>query len=216
MSKIIVLGDSIAYGKWDEAGGWVQGLRSFIDKSFNIELNKNIQVYNLGIPGEVTSRLIERANKELTDRIKLADTGENNLVIIAVGINDTNAENWMTGKKTSPDDFKKNIKNVVSTINSLECEPIILGLTPIDEKKYSERFSNRLENKTIQEYDQYLLEISKTINISYIPLFSALNSRTYTSTLIDGIHPNSKGHEMIFQIVREFLIKEDLLDYLSK
>jgi len=216
MSKIVVLGDSIAYGKWDEVGGWVQRLRSFIDKSFNIELNKNIQVYNLGIPGEVTTRLTERANKELLDRIKLADTGKNNIVIIAVGINDTNSDNWMTGKKTSPDDFKRNIENVVLTINSLECRSTILGLTPIDEKKYSERFPKRLENKTIQEYDQYLLEVSKEIKVPYISLFSPLTDRSYTSTLIDGIHPNSKGHEMIFQIVKEYLIKEGFLNYLSK
>ncbi len=216
MSKIIVLGDSIAYGKWDEAGGWVQRLRSFIDKSFNIKLNKNIQVYNLGIPGEVTTRLTERANKELSDRLKLADTGKNNLVITAVGINDTNDENWMTGKKTSPDDFKMNIKSVVSIINSLESKPIILGLTPIDEKKYSERFPNRLENKTIQEYDQYLFEVSKDINIPLISLFNTLKNGEYISNLIDGIHPNSKGHEMIFQIVKEFITKERLLEYLSK
>lgn len=194
----------------------MQRLRSFIDKSFNIELNRNIQVYNLGIPGEVTSRLTERANKELSDRIKLADTGKNNLVIIAVGINDTNDDNWMTGKKTSPDDFKRNIVNVVTTINSFECKSIILGTTPIDEKKYAERFPNRLENKTIQVYDQYLFEVSKAIKIPYISLFSPLTDSSYTSTLIDGIHPNSKGHEMIFQIVKEYLTKEGFLNYLSK
>lgn len=214
MSKIVVLGDSIAYGKWDEQGGWVQRLRSYIDKAFNIEQNKNLQVYNLGIPGEVTTRLIERAQKELSDRIKLADTGKNNLVIVAVGINDTNNDNWMTGKKTTPGDFKNNIKDIVSTINLIECKPIILGLTPIDEKKYSERFPNRLENKIIKEYDQYLSEVSKSIEVPYIALFDALITQTYTSTLIDGIHPNSNGHEMIFQGVKEFLEKEKLLEFL--
>ncbi len=214
MSKIVVLGDSIAYGKWDEQGGWVQRLRSYIDKAFNIEQNKNLQVYNLGIPGEVTTRLVERAQKELSDRVKLADTGKNNLVIVAVGINDTNNDNWMTGKKTSPEDFKNNIKDIVSTINLLEGKPIILGLTPINEEKYSERFPNRLENKTIKEYDQYLSEFSKSMGIFYIALFDVLITKTYTSTLIDGIHPNSNGHEMIFQAVKEFLEKEKLLEFL--
>ena len=32
MTCLLVFGDSITYGAWDLEGGWVQRLRSFIDK----------------------------------------------------------------------------------------------------------------------------------------------------------------------------------------
>lgn len=31
MAKILVFGDSIAYGKWDSDGGWVARLRKYVD-----------------------------------------------------------------------------------------------------------------------------------------------------------------------------------------
>lgn len=61
----------------------MQRLRAFLDKKFNLKGSKNIQVYNIGIPGEVTGRLTKRIVNELVDRVKLADT-KNNIVVISV------------------------------------------------------------------------------------------------------------------------------------
>ncbi|MBP9816303.1 SGNH/GDSL hydrolase family protein, partial [Candidatus Woesebacteria bacterium] len=68
MDKILVFGDSIAYGKWDSKGGWVARLRNYIDTTYNLNKEGNVQVYNLGIPGEVVPRLAERFSSELTMR----------------------------------------------------------------------------------------------------------------------------------------------------
>ena len=65
MDKILVFGDSIAYGKWDNHGGWVARLREYVDKKFNIGKGGNVQVYNLGIPGEVAVRMVDRVKQEL-------------------------------------------------------------------------------------------------------------------------------------------------------
>ncbi len=56
MGKFLVFGDSIAYGKWDSKGGWVARLRDYIDEKYNLNKTGNVQVYNLGIPGEVVVR----------------------------------------------------------------------------------------------------------------------------------------------------------------
>ena len=57
--NILVFGDSIAYGKWDEQGGWVQRLRKYIDKKYNlIDEPKSWLVYNLGICLLYTSRCV--------------------------------------------------------------------------------------------------------------------------------------------------------------
>lgn len=215
MPKIVVLGDSIAYGKWDEVGGWVQRLRNFIDKKYNITDNKNIQVYNLGIPGEISTRLLNRAQEELNNRIDLADTNKNNLVIIAIGINDTNPSNWLSGFQTPPEMFKENIRKLITIAQSDRVKAIMLGLTPISEKKYEERFKGRLFNSTIKEYDHYLKETAQEIDIPFIPVFEILNNEEYTNTLIDGLHPNSHGHEMLFQKVKEYFIIKGFFKFIT-
>lgn len=215
MAKILVFGDSIAYGKWDENGGWVQQLRRHIDERYNLTENKNIQVYNLSVPGEIIPRLCTRVQPEMEMRIPLADTKNNNIVMIAVGINDTNAQNWISGKQTSPSDFKQKCKDLIAFASTDRSKCVIVGLTPINEPKYEERFQGRLFNKTMKEYDTYLAEVAKHTNTVYIPLFNRLKLQGYESTLVDGIHPNSLGHEMIYKLIKEFFKENELFSYIE-
>lgn len=215
MAKILVFGDSIAYGKWDKDGGWVQRLRHHIDETYNLTENKNIQVYNLSIPGEITTRLCTRIRGEMDMRIPLADTKENNLIIIAVGINDTNVQNWISGKQTPLTEFKQNIKQLISLSSNKYSRCVIMGLTPIHESKYEERFQGRLFNKTIKEYDNAISEVAAERDIPFVDFFGILKSKDYEETLIDGIHPNSEGHKMISELVIEFFQINKLFSFIE-
>lgn len=215
MAKILVFGDSIAYGKWDKYGGWVQRLRHHIDETYNLTENKNIQVYNLSIPGEITTRLCTRIRGEMVMRIPLADTKENNLIIIAVGINDTNVHNWISGKQTPLTEFKQNIKQLISLSSNEYSKCVVMGLTPINEPKYEERFQGRLFNKTIQEYDTAIREVATKRDIPFVDLFEVLQSKHYGQTLTDGIHPNSEGHKMISELVIEFFHNNELFSFIE-
>lgn len=214
MAKILVFGDSITYGKWDRLGGWVQRLRAFLDKKFNLKDSKNIQVYNLGIPGEVTGRLTKRIANELVDRVKLADTKKNNIVVIFVGLNDVNKNNWMIGRRTDKSDFTDNLKKIVSIVRKFECLPVIIGMTPVNEKIYIKHYINGLENKDIEQYDELLKNTALSLEADYVNLWSLLNTNEYKSNLVDGIHPDEKGHEKIFRIVKDYLIRKKLIEYL--
>ena len=132
MGKIFVFGDSITYGKWDELGGWVSRLRMHVDKKYNMHDAANIKVYNLGIPGETSSHLAERIDKELSLR-DLQDSKGNNVVIIAIGINDSNPDNWMAGKQTNPDVFNKNLISLALTCKKFGAKVCFVGLTPVNE-----------------------------------------------------------------------------------
>ena len=55
--KILVFGDSIAYGANDyELGGWVNRLRLDFDKKTDYE----IEVFNLGRSGEISEEVLNR------------------------------------------------------------------------------------------------------------------------------------------------------------
>src|SRR3972149_6113032 len=103
LDKIFVFGDSISYGKWDVEGGWVARVRRYIDEKYNIKDRANLQVCNLGIPGEVAVRMVDRVEEELAFRH--VDPEDDILVIFAIGINDSCPNNWMTEKQTSEKDF---------------------------------------------------------------------------------------------------------------
>lgn len=61
-------------------------------------------------------------------------------------------------------------------------------------------------NREIKEYDHVLRKLSKIHKAEYIPMFDLLNKED----LEDGLHPNSKGHEKIFERLKEILIEKKI------
>ena len=62
--KIVAIGDSLIYGRHDAfVGGWIGRLRSWLENK-----NQWSAVYNLGIGGNDTYRLLNRMDGELSVR----------------------------------------------------------------------------------------------------------------------------------------------------
>ena len=57
MEKIInIFGDSIAWGAYDEMGGWANRLKQY----FSEDKENYIEVYNLGVSGDNSEKLLKR------------------------------------------------------------------------------------------------------------------------------------------------------------
>ena len=54
-----------------------------------------------------------------------------------------------------------------------------------------------------KKYDSIIKFVCKEENVGFIPLIDLMND----SLLFDGLHPNTKGHELIFDRVLEYLNK---------
>lgn len=213
MSKILVFGDSIAYGKWDEKGGWVARLREYVDQTHNIGKRGNEQVYNLGIPGEMALRMIDRVEKELSTRIEKNDKS---LVIYAIGLNDANPANWMTLKQTPPEKFKQIVKELYAIAIKQGAQVAFIGLTPINEDHYLEnsKFKGKFFNHHVIEYEEYLTKTCTELSSPKLSFYDELKDSSFPDLLVDGIHPNSEGHQILFNKVLSFLQQERLINVL--
>lgn len=199
MDKILVFGDSIAYGKWDSQGGWVARLRSFIDTSRNLNKGGNVQLFNLGIPGEIIPRLSERFDKELTMR---TFPGEKNLVIIACGINDSCPNNWMSNRQTDLEEFKAAYEKIITIARDHHCEIVTIGLAPVNiEKSKGTLFTN----EEVKKYDHIIYDISSNNDVPVLQFFDELLQSNFADTLVDAVHPNDMGHEILFTKIKDFL-----------
>jgi len=64
------------------------------------------------------------------------------------------------------------------------------------------------KNKDVIEYSQIIKEFCDKNNLPFIDIYDILNM----DDLEDGLHPNSIGHEKIFQKVKDFLIKNKIIN----
>ncbi len=210
MSKIFIVGDSIAYGKWDPEGGWTARFRRDIDARFNMGKRTNLLVYALGVPSEPVVRLVDRLQSELGVRM---DGNGKNLLILNSGLNDSCPNNKVTGELTPPETFRQAYGECIDIGRELGCEVVALGLTPVNpERSQGLLFSNEL----VAKYDGYVSEVCREKDVPKIGLFDTLTRENFPDFLdSDSAHPNGAGHELVFVLIRDFLDREGMIERLT-
>lgn len=201
--RMMIFGCSIAQGFWDKEGGWANRLRKHLDKrSLASGLNKTFHIYNLGISGQTLDKLNERFEDEAKRRIR----ERNDIIIFAVGINDTKMP---SGKKTtylSVKHFKDYINSLIKKAKKMSDNTLFLGLTPVNESKTNPwRTGETWKNKYIEKFDRIINSACVQNNIKFIEIYNEFTKNNQKELLEDGVHPNSKGHEKIYKIVKKYL-----------
>ncbi len=204
--RIIVFGDSIAYGAWDPEGGWVARLRRFLDKKLMQVGKSETIVYNSSISGDTTDEILERLSTELKTRMA-TEKGRENYVIIAIGGNDAaymheKKDNWVNADK-----FRNNIVTVINEIRKAGAKPMCIGITPVDQEKvdpcpWATEISYK--NNETRKYESIIQEVCEKEGVPFLPIVDSLGEN-YKELLYDGVHPNAEGHQKIYERVKGFL-----------
>jgi lysophospholipase L1-like esterase len=209
MSRILIFGDSITYGAWDKEGGWAQRLRKYIDEKIEIDPAYYHLVYNLGISGNNSEDLLKRFEGECKARQK----EEGDMVIIfAIGENDSQIRNGKARVKI--DKFEKNLESLLKLSKKFTDKVFFVGLCPADESKSDpipRDTSKSYKNDSIEKYNDVIKEFCEKNNLGFIDVFSNLISENYKELLDDGIHPNTEGHQQIFEIIKDYLIRNKII-----
>lgn len=200
---ILVFGDSLACGCWDKEGGWADRLRKFTNEKYLNDLDNAPDIYNLSINGDVSGELLGRFESEIKPRAYTETT-----IIFAIGINDSEFLNDKKEFFVPPEEFRNNLEKLTKTAQKYSSKIVFLGLTPVDDSKVDpcpwvpER---SYKNEFVEKYNQIIKEESLRNKVDFVDLFGKFMERDFKKLLIDGVHPNAKGHQLIFCSVRDFL-----------
>lgn len=185
--RISIFGDSITWGAIDtEMGGWVERLKI---EMFRKDRLKDIS--NLGVSADTTEELLKRFESEA--RARRAD-----IIVIAIGINDSWYWSDKNAHRVSIEQFQTNLNRLIDISEKITKEVHFVGLTPV-----VDRLTTPVEwiqtvhykNEWVGQYDQILKTVCQQRNVSYIPM----NDLLVESDLPDGLHPGPTGHQKMFE-----------------
>src|SRR3989338_5783648 len=206
---ILCFGDSITYGNWDPKGGWVGRLREYLDtKSLENYTGADLYstfytlTYNLGIPGETSTILIERFEGELAMRY---NPDELNIILIAIGINDARFYKSTGQHETDIEDFRQNIWDLEEIAKKYTNDVAFIGLTPVDEARTDPLFWEAdavYKNEYIEKYDTVIKDFCQSRKVPFVDVFSAMKNLEVAKLMEDGIHPNQEGYEVLEEIIK--------------
>ena len=83
---------------------------------------------------------------------------------------------------------------------------VFIGLTHVEESKtqpYEDSTGESYSNEVISRYNEEIKSTAKTNRLLFIdaPSFSL-------KEIADGLHPNTQGHKIFFEVVKEALVQE--------
>jgi len=197
--RYILFGDSIAFGMNDLLKkGWAGRLKKHIHKNKKGELKGKLFV-NYAVSGYTSNDILKILEKKAKKRIN-KHPRDKFTIIIAVGANDSKHHKFNPKKDIQKKEFEKNILKIIEISKRLAKKVIVIGLIPVYEKKINSL--NRIccfSNSNIIIYNNILKNCSKKESVRFIEIYNYFIKKDINKLLSDGLHPNRKGHQLIFE-----------------
>lgn len=209
--NLLIFGSSITWGAWDREGGWAQRLKSFCDsKAVETNYDNYTAVYCLGVSGDNTTDLLKRFDTEVKAR---QDEEEDMLILIEIGVNDSQFVLDENRHRVTPEEYRKNLLTLVNKSKQYNASLIFVGLTPVDSRvdptPWTPGKTYRLE--FVKKYEEVLRGVSQEQQIPFVELMSKFPKDKYQELLTDGLHPSTEGHRIIYEEVKDYLEQKQLI-----
>lgn len=198
---VLIFGDSITQGYWDQKGGWADRIKaSVFEKDIDNDFKRYHGVHNLGIDGNTTAQVLERFNTESKARFW---PGAEYAVVFAVGVNDT-VISKDSDTLSSPEQYKRELASLLQRAQAFTSNIMFVNICPVDETLTNPLPASSTgkcyTNDRIDSFNKVLRKFTEENNVSLVDVASLFRSRN--DLLADGLHPNTAGHEVIFNAVQ--------------
>jgi lysophospholipase L1-like esterase len=201
--RYFLFGDSIGFGTGDfEKGGWATQLRLLIDRN----QKKDHTLTNLSVAGDTTRELLIRLEQETKVRIRPGETKDNYTLLLAIGTNDARIDKINESRNILQEEYESNIRKLISIAENYFAHITLIGLPPVDEKRTTPfKEQNFYTNDNLGAYENILKNVAGDSGCQFVPLFEMWKNKDTAELMYDGLHPNTQGHELIYQEIRSHL-----------
>lgn len=205
--RVLIFGDSITQGFYDEQGGWSTRLVNQYLEQEVAGISNAPTLFNLGISGDTTQNLLDRFESETSARI---DKASDNALVFAIGTNDTIFRG--NDVDSTPEEYHLKLSKLVDMARSYTDKLLFVSLFPvIDELLQPFPWSSSgkcYSTERMKLFNDTLVAFCNDNELRLVDVWSEYEERPDLKVLFfDGIHPNSKGHRIIVDLVKPELEK---------
>jgi len=192
--RIACVGDSITFGHGIEGRSYGRKLWAYPSR-LNRILGRKYLVKNFGKSGATVLNSGDLPYS-MQPEYEKALQFEPDIVIFMLGTNDSKPKNWIVGKQS----FKSDYLKLLQSFSSLKSNPTILIGVPLPV------FSSKpeIDMQTMStEIVPIINEISHSLNYSSINFPEIFKEKG--NLVPDDVHPNSRGHKLMAESVKELV-----------
>ncbi|MFD8598129.1 GDSL-type esterase/lipase family protein [Kitasatospora sp. NPDC059646] len=184
-SRVVIVGDSIAYGRCDPRGGWAGRFAAA-----HIGANETEhRVFNLAVPGSTLADVAQQTPALLTARHP--DT-----LVVAAGINDSAVP--LTATDADRDGLREiagPLASLAATARKHQARLVVLGPLWLDESRTGDFEGLRFTTARALALREALRSWCAEQHLDFLDLWEPLRDRP--ELFVDGLHPDAEGHREV-------------------
>lgn len=192
-----------------------------IDKVYSVRVAEALQgigstltVHNAGVGGNSTREAKQRLERDVLRH-------RPRVVVMQFGINDSAIDVWRKPPATEPrvplDEFTKNLRSMIETIRQQNAQVILMTANPLrwtaqlkqlyGHPPYLVDAEDGFESPTLLPYNEAMRKLGAEMKVPVIdlhaayPEFAKRNQTTIDGLLLDGMHPNDRGHALAAELL---------------
>ncbi|MFI7006378.1 GDSL-type esterase/lipase family protein [Streptomyces sp. NPDC050145] len=188
-ARIVIVGDSIAYGRCDPQGGWAGQLAAAHIASDET----SHRVFNLAVPGSTLADVSEQTPPLLAPRHP--DT-----LVVAAGINDSAVP--LAASATDGDalpHISGHLDSLAATAQRYNARMVVVGPAWLDESRTGDFEGLRFTVERARTLRATLKTWCEDRHIDYLDLWEPLRDQPHL--FVDGLHPNAEGHKELYRVL---------------
>lgn len=191
-TRILVFGDSIAYGSWAEYG-WVELLKHELhQRTIASGGATKMQVLNLGISGDSSTKILNRMEAEIAARHSASWPFA---LIFSFGTNDQRVADGQP--ETSIKQFEANSKAIIAEARIHTDTILFVGTPPVGQPVAMLK-GKEYADQRVREYEERLKAVVAAENVPFVPIRPVFEQADRASLYaFDGLHPGDAGHQLI-------------------
>lgn len=203
--RVLVFGASSTQGYWDSLGGWAERLKHYYDalqmQDWSIEQPR---VINLGVSGDNSAAILRRIGPET----KARENEKGLAIIIQIGSN--NAAEQDGRLVSTVDKYQADLEAIIKKAEEFTYKIIVVGFPAIYEAKTNPVAWADLyyKNNNIFRFEKAAQETSEKLDVPFVAIHQECLKKMAAGDDLqahDGLHPNDKGHQLIFELVQPAL-----------
>jgi len=137
------------------------------------------------------------------------------IVVIQFGINDSAIDVWKNPPAQEPRislaEFEQNLRQIVARTRKAGASPILMTANPLrwtpqlkelyGKTPYDASRPDGLEAPQLLGYNEIVRKLAAELRVPLVDIHKEFHQRDVDQLLLDGMHPNDAGHEIIAQLL---------------